>query len=228
MFCTQCGAEINGTANFCGACGVKRNDPVSRKEENPKAGLVGFSSKINDPAFAGYIKSSNRYAAIFSFGLAIAAVIGFGIYGETSSEMDNPEAIYIGLGIGGMFILIALFQIMGRKRGKTWDGAVVDKKVAQKRRRRNTSGNDYYWQDYLEYTVFITSDQGKKHVICVEDDDTLYNYYQVGDRVRHHKGINSYEKYDKSKDDIIFCNACASKNDIKDDFCFRCNCPLLK
>jgi len=29
------------------------------------------------------------------------------------------------------------------------------------------------------------------------NDDTLYKYFQIGDRVRHHGGLNSFEKYDK-------------------------------
>ena len=49
-----------------------------------------------------------------------------------------------------------------------------------------------------------------------EDDDTVFNYYQIGDKVRHHGGLNSIEKYDKSGDEIIFCNACTYLNDIKD------------
>ena len=189
--------------------------------------LMGFSSKINDPAFAKYLKNTNRWSAIFSIIIAAAAVIGFYIYGETSSEMENPQALYIGLGIGGMFLLIALFTIIGRKKSTTWDGTVVDKKI-EKKRRSQSSGDDHYWENYTLFTVFLRSDSGKKHKISVENDDTLYNYYQVGDRVRHHKGLNSYEKYDKSRDSIIFCNACASLNDIRDDYCFRCKCPLLK
>jgi len=189
--------------------------------------LMGFSSKINDPAFAKYLKNTNRWSAIFSIIIAAAAVIGFYIYGETSSEMENPQALYMGLGIGGMFLLIALFTIIGRKKSTTWDGTVVDKKI-EKKRRSQSSGDDHYWENYTLFTVFLRSDSGKKHKISVENDDTLYNYYQVGDRVRHHKGLNSYEKYDKSRDSIIFCNACASLNEIRDDYCFRCKCPLLK
>ena len=54
----------------------------------------------------------------------------------------------------------------------------------------------------------------KQHEITAEDDDTRYNYYQIGDRVRYHGSLRTYEKYDKSKDSIIFCNACASLNEI--------------
>lgn len=189
---------------------------------------IGYSSKINDPAFAKYLKNTNKWSLYFSFILAVIAIAGFFIYGETSSEMDNPEALYIGLFIGGMFIMIALFQIMNRKKSKTWDGIVVDKKIENKRRKRNTTDDDYYWEEYTVFTVFIRSDSGKMHEIRVENDDTVFNYYQIGNRVRHHGGLNSYEKYDKSKDTIIFCNACASLNDINDDYCHRCNVPLLK
>lgn len=172
-----------------------------------------------------YVKNSNRYSGIFAFVLAFAAVSGFYIYGETSDEMENPESLFIGFTIGSMFLLIALFQIIGRNRSKTWDGTIVDKIVKQKRRHDKYQNR---WIDYLEYTVSIQAANGKMHFTSAEDDDTQYNYYQIGDKVRHHKGLNSYEKYDKSKDTIIFCNACASLNDINADFCFRCKCPLLK
>jgi hypothetical protein len=122
-------------------------------------------------------------------------------------------------------MLIALFQIAGRNRSKTWDGTVVDKKIRTRRRHDKYQNR---WLDYIESKVSIQADNGKMHTIGADDDDTLYNYYKIGDRVRHHKGINTYEKQDKSGDSIIFCNACATLNDINEDYCFRCNCPLLK
>ena len=56
----------------------------------------------------------------------------------------------------------------------------------------------------------------------------LYNYFAIGDRVRHHAGLNSYEKYDKTGDAFIPCNACGTLCDMSDEICFRCKCPLLK
>jgi len=187
--------------------------------------LIGYSEKINDPAMTRYVRNTNRWSAIFALIIAVAAVVGFYIAGETGSDMENPEALYIGLSVGSMFLLIALFQIVGRKKSTTWDGTVVEKKVVIKSRR---SKDDDFLKDYTVFTIYIRNEAGKNYSISAEDDDTQYNYYQIGDKVRHHKGLNSYEKYDKSKDSIIFCNACASLNDIKDDFCFRCKCPLLK
>lgn len=196
--------------------------------DDMRNGPVGYSSKISDPAFAKYMKNTNRWSAIFAVIVALAAVIGFTVAGEKGAEgMENPQAMFIGLGIGGMFLLIALFQILGRKRSRTWDGVVTDKKINQKRRRQS-SGNEDYWVDYLEYVVLITENGGKTHEIKIDDDATSYNYYRVGDRVRHHAGLNSYEKYDKSGDNIIFCAACASLNKMEDERCFRCKCPLLK
>ncbi|HYF90812.1 MAG TPA: hypothetical protein VD969_01060 [Symbiobacteriaceae bacterium] len=188
-----------------------------------------FSPRIHDPAFARYVQNSNRWSAIFSVILAIAAVVGFYVAGEMDgAEMENPESLYIGLGIGGMFVLIAMFQIRGRNRSKTWDGQVVDKRVEQKRRKRNLDDDHYHWENYLQYTVFVRSDSGKMHRITAENDDRFFNYYAVGDRVRHHGGLNSYEKFDKSRDTIIFCNACGTMHDIRAEYCSRCHCPLLK
>ena len=225
MFCRNCGNEIEEDDLFCLHCGFKLNEVHLNNSSHNN--LIGFSSKINDPAFEKYLKSTKQWSYIFSVIIAIIAIIGFAIYGFVSTEMDNPQALFIGLGIGGMFILIAVFQNISRARTKTWDGKVVDKKI-EKKRRKSYSGEDYTWIDYMLFTVFIRSYDGKMHTISAEDEDTVYNYYQIGDFVRHHKGLNSYEKYDKSRDTIIFCNACATLNDINDDFCIRCNCPLLK
>ncbi|MGI1660175.1 MAG: hypothetical protein ACRKFN_14640 [Desulfitobacterium sp.] len=192
---------------------------------------IGYSSRIDDPAFAQYAKNNNRWSAVFATILAIAAAMGFFIYGETNSEMENPQALYIGLGIGGMFLLVALLQIVGRERSKTWDGAVVNKTIEKKSRQQSSGSgdNDYYVHYYTEYAVMVREDKdGKIYRMTAEDDDTVFNYYQIGDRVRHHARLNSYEKYDKSKDSIIFCNACGTLCDIRDERCFRCQCPLLK
>jgi len=226
MYCKFCGTNLPENAAFCGACGAQAascGQPASAA-----GGRVGYSPKIHDPAFSRYLKNTNRWAALFSAVLAVAAVVGFFIAGQIGVEnMENPQALYIGLCIGAMFLAIAFFQIMGRKRSRTWDGTVVDKTVKQKSRQKE-SGNEYYTQHYTEYVVLIRSEDGKEHRICTEDDDTVFHYYQIGDRVRHHAGLNSYEKYDKSRDSIIFCSACRTLCDITDDVCPRCKCPLLK
>lgn len=226
MLCPKCGAETEKNSRFCTQCGSPMPE-ATLKQEPEENSLIGYSERIHDPAFARYMKHTKIWSMAFSSVLAVAAIVGFYIYGETSVDMDNPQALYIGFGIGGMFLLIALFQTIGRATSKNWDGIVVDKK-SEKKRKKKKSGSESYWKNYQLYTISIKMDSGKLYELSYEDDDTVYNYYQISDKVRHHKGLNSLEKYDKSKDTIIFCNACASLNDIRDDQCFRCSCPLLK
>jgi len=226
MYCTHCGTALPDNTCFCRNCGVQ-------VEPEPNAGSfaggrVGYSERIKDPAFDGYLKNTNRWSAAFSVILAVAAVTGFYIYGETGSEMENPQALFIGLGIGGMFLLIALYTVIARKTSKTWDGVVVDKTIKEKTRRHDTGNNNSTIDYYTEYAVLVQEERGKIHRLTANDDDTLYNYYRVGDRVRHHAGLNSYEKYDKTQDSIVFCSACSTLCDINDDVCYRCKCPLLK
>lgn len=252
MFCTQCGAQNSDQAKFCKTCGgplgqipevaqspvttapMQTATPINEsafsgyQPASGSGGGVGFSPRINDPAFAKYQKNNNRWSLIFAVIMAVIAVVGFTIYGQVSDEVGNPGSFFIGLGIGGMFIVIALFQVMGRKTSKPFDGQVVDKKSQKKKRTRNQGDDDTYTEHYTEYTVVIRDQAGKEHKLRAENDTTVYDYYQVGDYVRFHAGLNSYEKYDKSRDTIIFCNACASLNDIHDDYCKRCKCPLLK
>lgn len=189
--------------------------------------LMGYSPRINDIAFTKYINNTRKWSLLFATILACVAIIGFYINGETNSNMNNPESLYIGLGIASMFLLIALFQIISRNRTTTWDGKVIDKKKILKKRKIKYDNHNSY-KEYMEFTVFIQKENGELRIIRADDDDTLYNYYAIGDKVRHHKGLNSYEKYNKKNDTIVFCNACASLNDIQDDYCFRCKCPLLK
>lgn len=190
-------------------------------------GSVGFSKQIHDPAFAGFIKTNNRWSVIIAVVLAVVAVVGFFIYGETGGELDNPQALFIGLGIGGMFLLITLFAGLARRRSKTWDGMVVDKTIEQKSQMQG-SGDDAHEHRYTRYTIIIRDLKGGQHRLTADDNDSWYQYFKIGDQVRYHAGLKSYEKYDKSQDSIIYCNACSTRCDINTDYCWRCKCPLLK
>jgi hypothetical protein len=211
----------NDTDCFDSAVSNGEKSPVNTHE----AGIIGYSKKIDDPAFEKYVGDTRRWPFQFSLILALAAVLGFYFYGENGSQMDNPQAFHIGLVIGGMFILIALLTIAGKRTKRTWDGEVVDKRVIKKRKKKYMDNSHYNAGEYTIYIVYVKDDKGKSHEITAIDDETLFSYYRVGDKVRHHGGLNTY---DKSNDEIIFCNACSTLNDIDDDYCFRCGCPLLK
>ncbi|MEJ5230254.1 MAG: hypothetical protein WHT65_09655 [Pseudothermotoga sp.] len=189
--------------------------------------MVGFSEKINDPAYEKYKKASAKWAYLFSLILAAIAIIAFPIYAQSTKEITLPQGFLYGLVIGGMFVLIAFFQNLKRKKDTTWDGVVLDKK--DERRVENVrSGNRIRQRDYMLYTLKVMRDDGKTFTHKWRDNSSIYDYYQVGERVRHHKGFPYYEKFDKSKDSKILCIACLTFNDIHDDFCKRCKVPLLK
>lgn len=221
MYCTNCRTQISENARFCPVCGKE----ILQTPHNVVSpfNMRGFSPRINDPAFAKYIKRNNRYSIIISIILAVVAIIGFYIAGEMGSEgMSNPASLFIGFGIGGMFLFIALFQISRRKFSSTWDGIVENKKIKKK-----THHDQDSVEKYLEYSIIVRSDLGKKYVIKTRSSD-IYNYYNIGNRVRHHAGLNSLEKYDNTGDMYIPCNACGTLCNIRDDVCYNCKCPLLK
>ena len=185
----------------------------------------GYSSKISDPAFDKYRKDSKRWSYLFSFIMFVGAVIGFPLYGNISGEMEMPYSLYYGLGIGGMFLAIAFFQSLSRDRDTTWDGVVVDKKISKRREHDKNSDST---STVMVYEYKVKRDNGKTYSHQTKNSDTVYNYYNEGDKVRHHKGFLGYEKHDKSRDTFLFCTACATINDVNNEACFRCKCPLLK
>ncbi len=176
---------------------------------------MAYSLKIHDPAFDTYLKNTKDYRFQFAFALAIIAIAGFYLYGEMSDEMDNPEALHIGLGIGGMFFLIGVYSAFSGKKEATWDGEVVEKEIVKK-------------EKVTEFVVYFEDQKHKRHEIRTENDATLYDYFKIGEKVRYHGKLKTYEKYDKTVDDIIFCNACSFMHDIDEIVCRNCGCPLLK
>jgi hypothetical protein len=67
-----------------------------------------------------------------------------------------------------------------------------------------------------------------RHELRAENDSTVYEYYKLGEKVRYHGKLKTFEKFDKSNDDIIFCNACSFLHEISEETCRNCGCPLLK
>jgi len=219
--CPACGEQVEPNGSVCTKCGT----PLQMRA--PQA-LTGFSDKINDKAFKKYVKNSDLYSAVFSVVLAVAAVAGFSIYGWKSDEMDNPQAFYYGCIIGGMFLLIALAQIIRRRTRRDWDGVVIKKTAVNKTKKVSVGEDSYRRMRYTEYKVIFRDDRGRKHAFTVDNDDTRFNYYNVGERVRFHGRLGAYEKFDKSHDTFLFCAACSAMNPIERDTCEVCKCPLLK
>jgi hypothetical protein len=216
-FCIGCGAAISISAQ---AQAVNTDGRLSGEPQ-----LVGFSTKINDPSFHRYSKSTKRWEFIFSLILAIVPVVGFPIYGSVSGEIELPYSLYYGMGVSALFVAIAIVLSIRMNRDVTWDGIVVNKKSSRKREGDNLDGIGV---EYMEYKLVVKKNNGKVIEDVSRNNPVIYDYYNIGDRVRHHKGFHLYEKYDKSRDASILCIACLAMNDIRKDWCTRCKCALLK
>lgn len=189
--------------------------------------LVGFSDKINDEAYERFRKRSGKMSIIFYSIVAIVAVAGSLIYGYFSNPVRLLDSLFYGLGIAAIFVAFAAIDWLKKKTDSTWDGEVIDKKIERKTEVRRT-GDRITRHHYDMYVLKVRREDGKIFTHSFRNVSGVYSYYNVGDKVRHHKGFLLYEKYDKSKDSQILCVACGTFNDIKNDFCKRCKVPLLK
>ncbi|MDF2684880.1 MAG: hypothetical protein K0S55_61 [Clostridia bacterium] len=228
--CMYCNEIINEEAKFCTCCGkeIPIKDSFLQQQASiiqNNSSLIGFSRKIDDPLYNKYKKNSSSWSIIFALILAVIAVIAFPVYGNISGELEMPVSLYYGMGIGGMFIIIAFLQTLKRNLDNTWDGTIIDKKTYERISYDNNNDSHHH---YIQYVLIIRRNSGKIHKHRWNDIPGLFNYYNIGDCVRHHKGFYYYEKYDKSKDTQILCAACLSMNDINSEYCNRCKCPLLK
>ncbi|MDD3867125.1 MAG: zinc ribbon domain-containing protein [Eubacteriales bacterium] len=223
MFCQNCGTALSENQRFCPSCGVQQ-DAAASPQAAPPAGRVGFSPRIHDPAFALIMKKINRGSLIFTLVLSLTALIGFTVAGVMEAGgFELPSSLWIGLGLAGLLWLIYLIQGWRRRRDTSWEGTIVEKKVDRTTRTREDPYNHS-----LKYTVVVRKDDHS--LIKLNYTQELYDYYQEGDRVRHHAGLAAshlLEKYDKSADEHLYCLACSTKNPIDQDRCRRCKAPLL-
>lgn len=191
------------------------------QEERP---LVGWSPVADSPEILETIRKSKKSSLGWALALTLLFPVGFLIAGVVSDEVPLKEALIIGCGLGLCILTINLWRFAGMKR-RGWDGAVV-KKMEKRRYKRDDDGSS---QSYTEYIVLIRTDGGKKKKIVERKRDReMYDYLDIGDRVRYHPALETYEKYDKSKDEAIYCNVCRQRNPISNDRCELCNNLLFK
>ncbi|NLL49424.1 MAG: hypothetical protein GX249_12700 [Firmicutes bacterium] len=187
-----------------------------------KRPLVGWSDVPSSPEVAEVIKKMKRSSLRWTWVFTLLFPVGFVIAGLVSDEVPLNEVVMIGGGLGLLMLVINLWRISGTKK-PAWDGVVI-KKLEKKRWKNDKDGTS---QSYTEYIVVIRTEAGKKKRI-VERQGDMYDYLDVGDRVRYHPALESYEKFDKSKDTYIYCNICRLRNSIRNDRCERCNHLLFK
>lgn len=230
--CKACGAKLPEGAEFCISCGKTVNLEVPKPVEPSQAasstrlqgsvGLVGFSDRYNSPEILAVAQENKKYSIGCMWILVVVPLMGFPVAGLLMDDFPFGESIIVGAGIS---LVMLVFNLLALRRSKQpmWEGVVVNKYKKEKYRHRDGSDT------YTEYTTVITTDAHKKKTIVEEDSRRhMYDYLSVGDRVRYHPRFGTYEKYDKSKDRIIYCNVCTKMNPIQNDRCKWCNNLLFK
>jgi len=234
--CTACGATLPEGAEFCIGCGKAVNSATSEPMEphhvatpappQSGAGLVGFSDRYNCPEILAAAQKNKKFSIGCMWILVFVPLIGFPVAGLLMDDFPFGESIIIGMGIA---LVMLVFNLLALRRTKQpmWEGVVVNKYSKEKSEHRG--GEDDNYRTYTEYTTIINTDAGKKKTIVEKDSGRhMYDYLSVGDRVRFHPRFGTYEKYDKSKDRINYCNVCSMMNPIQNDRCKRCNNLLFK
>ena len=234
--CTACGARLPEGAVFCIGCGAAVNQAVQESIEPSQAaissspdsggGLVGFSDRCNSPEILAAAQK-NKKSSIGCMGILVfVPLLVFPIAGMLMDDFPFGESLVIGVGIAFIMLVINLLALRKTKQ-PMWEGVVVNQYSKEKSEHRG--GEDDNYRTYTEYNTIITTDTGKKKTIVEKGSGRhMYDYLSVGDRVRFHPRFGTYEKYDKSKDRIIYCNVCSMMNPIQNDRCKRCDNLLFK
>jgi hypothetical protein len=224
--------QRSDTDMFCPNCGNKITEPMEPHHvatpapPQSGAGLVGFSDRYNCPEILAAAQKNKKFSIGCMWILVFVPLIGFPVAGLLMDDFPFGESIIIGMGIA---LVMLVFNLLALRRTKQpmWEGVVVNKYSKEKSEHRG--GEDDNYRTYTEYTTIINTDAGKKKTIVEKDSGRhMYDYLSVGDRVRFHPKFGTYEKYDKSKDRIIYCNVCSMMNPIQNDRCKRCNNLLFK
>ena len=234
--CKTCGATLPEGAEFCIGCGAAVSPAMPQSMEPSRAaaparsqrgtGLVGFSDRYNCPEILAAAEKNKKFSIGCMWILVFVPLIGFPVAGLLMDDFPFGEALVIGVGIA-LIMLVVNFLALQRTKKPMWEGVVVNKYSKEKSEHRG--GEDDNYRTYTEYTTIINTDAGKKKTIVEKDSGRhMYDYLSVGDRVRFHPRFGTYEKYDKSKDRIIYCNVCTMMNPIQNDRCKRCNNLLFK
>ena len=193
--------------------------------EQKQTGLVGWSLHSSAPEILEAAKKNRKSAMGCAWALLIVFPLGFLLAGLFMDEMPLNEALVIGAILGITMFVINLIRIKDLNK-PMWEGVVTAK--FHKERREHKRGDDSF-RYYTEFTVVIKTEAGKtKRIVERDSRREMYDYLAVGDRVRYYPAFDSFEKYDKSNDIVIYCNVCRMRNSMESERCKRCNKLLFK
>ncbi len=239
MHCTNCGVEIESGAAVCPACGIAiepaAEDKVSidlpvqgaevavaaeaaEENENP---LSGWSDKLDDPMIQKAALRQKKSARMFGIIFGIIFPVGFIVAGLLIDSIPLKLAVIVGFALGLIMVAISYIRLFSLNK-PIWEGTVADKTSVEHFDKKNKD------KARIDYTVVFHGNGGGRKKLRVKNDSSFYDYYHVGDKVRYYPVFGTFEKRDKTNDDIIFCNVCSAKNPISNRKCDRCKSPLFK
>ena len=229
--CRTCGEPLNEGAEVCSVCGTRvGEEPIDTVEDGFRtreewlvsnahsAGITpGYSNKFDTPEFQAALKASNSsYTRILLITLLVLPLVVMLIVSLIKRDLG------IGIFIGGSIVVyiieipVIAYFLIKRNTAKPWDGEVID----LIHRASKDSADQYY--------IICRSDEGKKRKVA-DYGRAMYDYLQVGDRVRFHPRLNvPLEKQDKTHDSYLLCPFCGKRQSLENDDCDVCGKPLLK
>lgn len=220
----QASTEVNRQESF---------DSVQQKDENlkqfPKE-RKGFADLLQYPELTQFLKKSRKIGKFAVLIMSVAPLTGFLLYASITGNMDINEAIMVGTIVSTIFMFFSIsFAIKEKSRQGTWTGSIIDlkrEKIYEKVKQYNEVRNVR-----VEHNIMTIrrEDRSKTVVHDFGGSEDIFNYYKVGDRVRHIDGAFHLEKYDKTGDEEVICVMCGGLYDIDHDAkCSFCKLPLLK
>ena len=232
MFCPKCGALLRDGARFCESCGARMDDAGPRQDSSGELygrapdgsrPAPGYSRLLDSEPVRLALEKQQRATRIAGIVLVLLPLLGFLIYGAVSDKMELGRALVTGLVVSAVFGLTTLVVTLKKKLSKPFEGTLSDKKhvhhISSSKHRAGRSRNEYF--------LYITDGDGKRRK--KPTTVTVYNYLQVGDRLRYLPQFpQPFEKYDKSGDAEIVCMFCGCLSPIDRDECAACRNPLLK
>lgn len=221
FYCTFCGSRMEKNAAGCPNCGKPYGDSKYNGINQMGAGGIGYSDKANDPCFKAYSRKSAKFGFVFLIivSIIIAAVL---LIGEHVS-ITNAAAV-----VGIIWAIDIIWFIASTRKKKDWEGVVESKNTyTETKRRSDDNGSEDITYTEVYKVVFRTTD-GKKQTLKDYNNSSRYDYFRQGDRLRFIGSLRYYEKYDKSHDPFIPCAGCASERDVREDYCGKCGCVMLK
>lgn len=213
------GRSVTNNAPVVVPTNIKGTVPATSSQLNP---LIGFSSRLKfDDKFALALKPYKKKYGLIS-GLLIPTPIAVMSLAATSAGVSPGRAGLMAFLLTSFFTVSHVISVSKHDLFKFWNGSVFAKTVEKR--------YDKYGIEFNAYVLKIRTDRGKVQEI-IEKEDALkyYDYFEIGDRVRHYPFLNNYyEIYDKTKVKYVFCPVCGTRNDISKELCENCGLSLIK